>query len=416
MRIHIPTKRRLPAVLIAGLMCFEWGCGSTPHSDQIKTFTVAASNASNPTIALDKKAETIYVAWIGTAEQTHQVYLARKSKNEEQFSAPVQVNDIAGDASAHSEAPAQVAAGPEGNVYVLWHNEIPIEGRRFPASDLRFARSIDGGKTFSPAIFVNDDHGQLPQTSHGFHSLAVGPDSAIYACWLDSRNKEIAPAVMVARSIDGGRSFEPGVVVAQKICPCCRTAVTVDASGILYVAYRNAPPDNVRNMAIARSEDRGKTFSTPGQIHNDGWVIDGCPHNGPALDTDAAGNVHVAWYTGKEEGYGVYYAISKNRGEQFTAPIHLNAGMEASPMRATIAAWSESAVLLACEATDGTGSQIYLLGPEVANASQMKKQSIASGVYPAVARQSNLIAVAWLDGDAIQAAVKRFDQITLSSF
>jgi len=317
MRIHINMRRLLQAGLALSFMCFILGCGAASHADKSEIVTVAAANASNPTIALDKQAETAYVAWIETGE-ARPVYLARMNKGEAQFSAPVQANDKAGDAAAHSEAPAQAAVGPEGNVYVLWHNEIPLEGRRFPASNLRFVRSVDGGKTFSPAIYVNDDyHG--PPTSHGFHSIAVSPDSTIYVCWLDGRDRAVAPEVRVARSRDGGQSFEPGVVVAQKICPCCRTAMTVDVDGVLYLAFRHAPPDNIRNMFMARSEDRGKTFSTPTQIHNDGWVIDGCPHNGPALDTDAAGNVHVVWYTGKEQGYGVYYAISKDRGDTFSS-------------------------------------------------------------------------------------------------
>jgi len=97
--------------------------------------------------------------------------------------------------------------------------------------------------------------------------------------------------------------------------------------------------------------------------------------------------------------------------------MHLNAGMEeASPIRATLAAWNENTVLLACEANDGRSPQIYLLGPGLTPAGQMQKQSLAPGVYPAVAKQANLIALAWLDGDAIRAAIKRFDQLTLSSF
>jgi hypothetical protein len=234
----------------------------------------------------------------------------------------------------------------------------------------------------------------------------VAPDGAIYVAWLDGRDRAIAPAVMVARSTNGGQSFDPGVIVARKICPCCRTALTVDAKGTIYVVFRHAPPDNVRSMFIARSEDRGMTFSMPTQIYNDGWVIDGCPHNGPAIDTDADGNVHLAWYTGKEEGYGVYYAISSNRGDSFTSPIHLNDGMEASPVRAALIAQHKTAAILACEATTATGSQIYLLTPDRGRPGLFQKDSLSTGVYPAMAKQNGLIAMAWLDGDAVRATVR----------
>lgn len=381
------------------------GCGKSSDTAQTKIFTVAAANASNPTIALDKNTETVYVAWVGKNSEERNVYLAKMKTGEEKFSEPLQVNDVAGDGSAHSEAPAQVAVGPEGNVYVLWHKDTYHERRRFPTSNLRFARSTDRGKTFAPAIFVNDDHAG-PPTSHGFHSLVVAPDSTIYACWLDGRDKTIAPAVMVARSTNAGQFFEPGVVVARKICPCCRTALAVDAQGTLYVAFRNVYPENLRDLAVARSHDRGKTFSEPARIHEDGWVIDGCPHNGPALDTDAGGNVHVAWYTGKEEGFGVYYAVSYDRGDHFTAPLHMNNGIEASPLRAAIVAQNKDATILACEATTGTSSQILLLSPKLSPPDQIKIDCVATGVYPVIAQQGNFIALAWLKGDAIRAAVR----------
>lgn len=393
-------------VLLFLCLCgFVSGCGKTSESGKNNIFTVAAANASNPTIALDKKSAMIYVAYVGKAGEERNVYLARLKNGEEKFSAPVQVNDIAGDAASHSEAPAQVVAGPEGNVYVLWHKDTFQEGRRFPTSNLRFARSSDGGKTFSPAIFVNDDYAG-PPASHGFHSIAVAPDGAIYVAWLDGRDKAIAPAVMVARSMNGGESFEPGVIVARKICPCCRTALTVDREGIVYVVFRNVYPENLRDMAIARSHDRGQTFSEPARIHEDGWVIDGCPHNGPAIDTDADGNVHLTWYTGKEEGYGVYYAVSSNHSDSFTPPLHLNKGMEASPVRATLIAQNKTAAILACEATTGTGAQIYLLTPDLTQPHHVRRDSLSTGVYPVIAQQHGLFAVAWLDGDAIRATVR----------
>lgn len=405
MRLTITIRKLGWALLVMALLGFVAGCGKASVTAKTDVFTVAAANASNPTIALDQKSAMIYVAYIGKAGEERNVYLARLRPGEEKFSAPVQVNDIAGDVAAHSEAPAQVVAGPEGNVYVLWHKDTFQEGRRFPTSNLRFARSTDGGKTFAPAIFVNDDYAG-PPTSHGFHSIAVAPDGTIYVAWLDGRDKAIAPAVMVARSTNGGQSFAPGVIVAHKICPCCRTALTVDAQGTLYVVFRNVYPENLRDIAIARSQDGGQTFSAPSRIHEDGWVIDGCPHNGPAIDTDADGNVHLAWYTGKEEGYGVYYAVSSDHGESFAPLLHLNEGMDASPVRATLAAQSKTAALLACEATTGTGSLIYLLTRDPARPGQFQKDSLATGVYPVMAKQNNLIAIAWLDGDAVRAIVR----------
>src|SRR5690606_9850951 len=200
------------------------------------------AGASNPTVAVDPRTGTAYVAWVGVQSGNADVYLARIERGE--AGAPVRVNDIPGDAAPHEQAPAQVAVAPNGDVLVLWQNNTPVEGRRFPASDLRLARSTDGGRTFEPAVTVNDDAGGLP-SSHTFHDIAVAPDGTVYVSWIDSRERDRARAalgivedatmghggnggaaaaageadlpssdVRVARPTDGGRTFEPGGGVA----------------------------------------------------------------------------------------------------------------------------------------------------------------------------------------------------------
>src|SRR5690606_7994914 len=154
---------------------------------------------------------------------------------------PVRVNQTPGDAAAHQQAPAQVAVGTDGSLYVVWITQRRVEGRRFPASDLRFARSDDGGQTFSPTVTVNPDAG-IP-TTHHFHNIALAPDGTLYVGWLDSTTRDKkggasashhhhgagshhgsgddgAPGteLHVARSTDGGRTFQTPVVVTRNTC------------------------------------------------------------------------------------------------------------------------------------------------------------------------------------------------------
>lgn len=123
--------------------------------------------------------------------------------------------------------------------------------------------------------------------------------------------------IRVARSTDGGRTFEPSTVVAEHTCQCCRTALAVGPDGAVYVAWRHVFGDNVRDMAAARSTDGGRTFAEPVRVHADGWHIAGCPHAGPALSVDDAGRLHVVWYTGAEDRRGVHYAASTDGGRTF---------------------------------------------------------------------------------------------------
>lgn len=340
---------RAERAIVMVLLALVTACADRNALDDV--VVVAAGDVHSPTVALDPTGARTFVAWVA-GDSAYDVMLARGTGSGK-FSAPVRVNSVPRDAAPHAQAPAQVAVGPGGNVYVLWQNNTEIAGRRFPASDLRFARSTDGGHTFEPTIFVNDDAGGAP-ASHTFHNLAVAEDGTVYVSWIDGRaNAESSegghashgmaavtarpdvstagdaaarpgvaeaaggatapapagPQIRVARSTDGGRTFEPSVVVAEGACPCCRTALAV-AGGNVFVAWRDVAEGSIRDVVVARSRDGGRSWSAPTAVHADGWRIDGCPHAGPALATTTDGRVHVAWYTGAPDRAGIHYATA----------------------------------------------------------------------------------------------------------
>lgn len=340
----------LAAAAVAATALARGGSALTPAA------TLAAAGASNPTAAADAHGAR-YVAWIATAGGASNVYLARAEGDA--FAAPVRVNDRPGDAAPHEQAPAQVAAGPDGGVYVVWQNNRTIPGRRFPASDLRLARSTDGGRTFAPAVTVNDDAGG-PPSSHTFHDVVVGKDGTVWVAWLDSRVRDAERArrnphpaatptrgqgdsttsmhghggmaedptlpgseIRVAKSADGGRTFGPSLVVDGNVCPCCRTSLAAAPDGSIYVAWRKVYTGDVRDPVVARLAPGASAFSAPVRVHADGWVFPGCPHAGPSLAVDARGRVHVAWYTGRDGRQGLWYATSGDGGRTFGAPAAL---------------------------------------------------------------------------------------------
>jgi hypothetical protein len=178
-----------------------------------------------------------------------------------------------------------------------------VPGLRFPVSSLRFARSSDGGLTWSEPITVNSGE---RFAAHNFHALHAG-GGLVIATWL--KNGPEGARVAMARSFDDGVSFEPerGLPFGEA-CPCCRTAVAIGPAGELYVAWRGVEEGNVRDIFVARSEDHGETWSEPAKPRDDGWVFPACPHAGPDMVVDARGRAHIAWWTGKEGEAGVYYA------------------------------------------------------------------------------------------------------------
>ncbi|HSU13433.1 sialidase family protein [Longimicrobium sp.] len=399
--------------------------------------TLAAANASNPTAAADARGAR-YVAWIATSGGASDVWLARADGDA--FAAPVRVNDRLGDAAPHEQAPAQVAVAPDGGVYVVWQNNRAIPGRRFPASDLRFARSSDGGRTFAPAVTVNDDAAG-PPSSHTFHNIVVGKDGTVWVAWLDSRVRDAerarrhphpAPAaakpqgdstmgmhghggmaedptlpgseIRVAKSTDGGKTFGPSMVVDGNVCPCCRTSLATAPDGSVYVAWRKVYAGDVRDVVVARLAPGASAFAAPVRVHADGWVFPGCPHAGPSVAVDARGRLHVAWYTGKEGRQGLWYASSADGGRTFGAAAALLTGAWVPPSQVALAAdgdhlWAmwddrreqEGRVTLA-RLDDGTP---HVVAREPA------------GRSPALAAGPRGLLVAWHQGQSVRASSLR---------
>ena len=114
--------------------------------------------------------------------------------------------------------------------------------------------------------------------------------------------------------------------LASDVCFCCKTAVATGADGSVYVAWRHIFPPNLRDMAVARSSDGGRTFGAPVRVSEDGWALDACPDDGPAIAVDARGLLHMAWPTLVGEAKGIFYSYSADGGRTFAPRLRLDDG------------------------------------------------------------------------------------------
>ena len=87
-------------------------------------------------------------------------------------------------------------------------------------TDVMFARSTDGGLTFSAPHRINDDpinHNKW----HWFGTLAVAPNGRIDSVWFDTRNaaNNTDSQVFYSYSTDGGVTWSPNVAVSDSFNP-----------------------------------------------------------------------------------------------------------------------------------------------------------------------------------------------------
>src|SRR5262249_22446426 len=215
-----------------------------------------------------------------------------------------------GEVKPHGEASPRLVAGPAGRLAVVWPRDIVVAGRQWPASAIRVARSIDGGRTWLAPQTVNDDTLAAP-VGHNFQGAAWAGDSALVTAWLDERTGAAAhhhdraatagdstaepdATVYLARSPDCSRTGPRKQATWGSACPCCRITLARHPEGRVTAAWRQHFPGNVRDVVVA---DLAPKPDAPERVHEDGWVYPGCPHNGPGIAVGPDGQQHAVWYT-----------------------------------------------------------------------------------------------------------------------
>ena len=346
----------------------------------------------NPFVAADPRGG-FYLAYVERKAGISNVMLQR-SPDGRTFSAPVRVNSELGDATVRNENPPKVAVGPTGQIYVCWANE---RGRW--KGNVRFARSVDGGKTFSAAVSINSDAASEP-AGHAFQSVTVGRTGQIYVTWIDERNKKTADRgaeIWMSRSTDEGRTFSPDRRILGDVCECCRTQLQIDASGRMFLSYRTVPPAGpmFRDIVLAVSHDEGKSFSKT-IVNQDKWEVNACPVAGPALSIDAGGQVSVTWFTGGGGRPGLYHAASVDHGASFS-PRRLLSPNQKLGKHSQTAMVSQGRVLVAWDdLAETTLTRWGLLDLKEMKLQELGSQAGASFPVVAISKQTALIAAAQL--------------------
>ncbi len=222
------------------------------------------------------------------------------------FSNPYSINKDPGEVSAHGENGPLLRKGAGIEMYAFWQG----------GKDLKFARSLNFGRSFTPPIKVNDD----AEGYHSFQTMEVAPDGTIYVAWLDGRDKKTNPpgtgSLYIAKSVDRGASFGKNIKVSGAICPCCRPAIAFDDSGQVFISWRHVYENHNRIIVMARSQDKGETWSKAIRVTEDGWKINGCAHSGPAMGF-ADGKLFVTWFSGAENKSRLRAAVSSDSGQSF---------------------------------------------------------------------------------------------------
>jgi hypothetical protein len=297
-------------------------------------------------VSIASAGNIVALVWAASqAGSPTEIYAATSRDGGRSFAEPVRVSGPDSPADVGGEQPPQVALAGVSTapiITVVWTSKGKAGTRLFTAT------STNSGKTFgSPAVVPGAD----APGNRGWESIAVDSRGRVAAIWLDHRDMahtgadagahgehqhgaEGTASPSGAATIDGAARAQasqlmfatigdaaPAHGVARGVCYCCKTALISGQGDAIYAAWRHVYPGNRRDIAFAVSRNGGRTFTEPVRVSDDGWQIDGCPENGPAMAVDSAQRVHVIWPTLVRDASGSslrLFHASTSDGRTFT--------------------------------------------------------------------------------------------------
>ena len=225
-------------------------------------------------------------------------------------------------ADRRAQAPA-VAVGRDGSVHVVWLDKGPLGtadkvgaheagGHSHQAwSDVYYARSSDGGRTFSTPIRVNATDGEVWGFSVSKPSVGVGPTGTVHVAYpaneiSDTNGKPVA-VMHYVRSTDAGKTFSKplrlntnppedlsaavhgGLAQAQAFA-----TLSVGPEGNVYAAWLDTrvmtTQSSVSSTYMAISRDDGKTW----EPEHEAFGAESCPCCQLTSTVGTAGELYVA--------------------------------------------------------------------------------------------------------------------------
>jgi len=266
---------------VGGLSC----AGQEPVERLMVSTVVSPAAAGSMAPNLSVSGEQVLLSWLEPEAGDHLVRFSRLDRGF--LWSPAATVARGSDLFVNWADFPSVEMAPGGFLLAHW---LQKSGPGTYAYDVRLARSDDGGTTWLALGTAHDDG---TPTEHGFVSL-LPEGEGIRAFWLDGRDMtpEAAPhseghgggGSMTLRTAVIGEGIGESEVLDQRTCECCQTAAAMTSAGPV-VVYRDRTEEEVRDISIVRRDGGGWTRPEP--VYEDGWVVPGCPVNGPAI---ASGN------------------------------------------------------------------------------------------------------------------------------
>jgi len=178
-----------------------------------------------PFVGSSADGEKVVACW----NQDTQIFYAFSSDGGETFSSAQALTSV------DENRACRIARGPEDRIYMTYTtinaaNEVNVV----------FRASTDGGETFGSPVFVN---GTTPEDTEALAQIAVDDLGRIDVVWVSDPSGANIADIAYARSLDGGATFSPKITLVDSTLAnslSLPNGLRHDRSGRLYLQYFSA--------------------------------------------------------------------------------------------------------------------------------------------------------------------------------
>lgn len=299
-----------------------------------------------PYLTKDNKGATV-LSWVRMINDSATAFCYASTNDGKSFSNTVTIPN-SNNIQPHGENLPKIVFKPSGEIIALWGTKSTGAKNKY-AGLVSYTQSFDGGKTWMAIKPLVTDTAGYDQR---YYDVALLPNGEVGIIWLDNRKTTTKEgSALYFASTNGKNGFGKGQLISQPCCQCCRTSLYVDKQGDIHALYRGIIQDSIRDMVHIVSTDGGKTFSAPKRINEDNWVLNACPHTGPAMTENSEG-LHFAWFTGAKDK-GCYYTKTTDNGKSFS----MRDSVSAFGSHPQIAALKNGALLIVWDETHVSGNK-----------------------------------------------------------
>lgn len=255
--------------------------------------------SSKPDIAVDNSGG-INVVWHESAANNVEVYFSRSIDNGASWTRPVNISNNSG----YSTYPA-VAANKSSNISVVWNDS---------NREIYFSHSTDNGINWTRPINISNS----PRISEDA-DIAVDSFGNINVTWNNSTSKN--HEIYFRRSTDNGANWNQIVNVSNNSSDSRSPAIAADSVGNLDITWsENFPVPHKSEIYFCRSTDGGVIWIKAVNISNNLEAS-----NGPTIAADRAGNINVVWVNGlSSKNYEIYFSCSTSHGASWSQALNIS--------------------------------------------------------------------------------------------